>query len=92
MEFKTRSGNQKFMRVGLICEVSGTVRDAFIARGHDAISCDIEPTDSPGPHIKGDCRDYRSTWESAVKTAQKFEQKHSPELQMLWQSNGGYKE
>lgn len=42
------------MRVLIACEYSGTVRDAFIAKGHDAVSCDILPTDSPGPHIQGD--------------------------------------
>ena len=45
------------MKVLVACEESGRVRDAFIARGHDAISCDILPTDSPGPHIQGDIRD-----------------------------------
>ena len=43
------------MRVGVLCEFSGVVRDAFIARGHDAISCDLLPTEAPGPHIQGDC-------------------------------------
>lgn len=43
------------MKVLVACEYSGTVRDAFIARGHDAISCDLLPTDKPGPHIQGDC-------------------------------------
>lgn len=43
------------MKVLVACEYSGVVRDAFIARGHDAISCDLLETDSPGPHIKGDC-------------------------------------
>lgn len=43
------------MRVLIACEYSGRVRDAFIALGHDAISCDLLPTDSPGPHIQGDC-------------------------------------
>lgn len=33
------------------------MRDAFLAKGHDAISCDLLPTDSPGPHIQGDIRD-----------------------------------
>lgn len=42
-------------RVLIACEYSGRVRDAFIARGHDAISCDLLPTDAPGPHIQGDC-------------------------------------
>lgn len=36
------------------CESSGIVRDAFIAKGHNAISCDLLPTESPGPHIEGD--------------------------------------
>lgn len=39
----------------MLCEFSGVVRDAFIRRGHDAISCDLLPTESPGPHIQGDC-------------------------------------
>lgn len=42
------------MRVLVACEYSGVVRDAFLARGHDAWSCDLLPTDSPGPHIEGD--------------------------------------
>lgn len=42
------------MRVLVACEFSGIVRDAFIARGHDAWSCDLLPTESPGPHIQGD--------------------------------------
>ena len=45
------------MKVLVACEYSGTVRDAFIKRGHDAISCDLLPTDSPGPHYMGDARD-----------------------------------
>lgn len=46
------------MKVAILCEFSGIVRDAFIAAGHDAISCDLEPTESQGPHIQGDLRDY----------------------------------
>jgi hypothetical protein len=42
------------MRVLIACEVSGVVRDAFIARGYDAVSCDIMPTESKGPHIQDD--------------------------------------
>lgn len=42
------------MRVLVACEFSGRVRDAFIARGHDAVSCDIEDTETSGPHIQGD--------------------------------------
>ena len=45
------------MRVLVACEFSGIVRDAFIARGHDAISCDLLPTERPGPHIQGDVRE-----------------------------------
>src|SRR5487761_1007166 len=44
------------MKVLVACEFSGVVRDAFIARGHNAISCDILDTVTPGPHIKGDIR------------------------------------
>lgn len=42
------------MKVLIGCEFSGTVRDAFIARGHDAMSCDLLPTEKPGPHFQGD--------------------------------------
>lgn len=45
------------MRVLVACEFSGAVRDAFIARGHDAMSCDLLPSDVPGPHYCGDVRD-----------------------------------
>jgi hypothetical protein len=45
------------MRVLVACEYSGTVRDAFIKLGHDAMSCDIIPTDVPGPHYEGDVLD-----------------------------------
>ena len=42
------------LRVLVACEYSGSVRDAFRALGHDAMSCDLLPTDSPGPHHHGD--------------------------------------
>lgn len=45
------------MRVLVACEFSGIVRDAFIARGHDAVSCDLLPTERPGPHHHGDVRE-----------------------------------
>ena len=45
------------MKVIVACEFSGVVRDAFLAKGHDAISCDLLETESPGPHIQGDIRD-----------------------------------
>jgi len=41
------------MRVLIACEYSGRVRDAFIGGGHDAMSCDLLPTDVPGPHYRG---------------------------------------
>lgn len=44
------------MKVLVACEYSGIVRDAFIARGHNAISCDFYPTERPGPHFQGDVR------------------------------------
>jgi hypothetical protein len=45
------------MKVLIACEYSGRVRDAFLAKGHDAISCDLLPTDAPGPHYQGDVFD-----------------------------------
>lgn len=45
------------MKILIACEYSGTVRDAFIAKGHDAMSCDLLPTDKPGPHYEGDIVD-----------------------------------
>jgi hypothetical protein len=45
------------MKVLIACEYSGIVRDEFLKLGHDAISCDLLPTDSPGPHYQGDVFD-----------------------------------
>jgi len=45
------------MRVLVACEYSGAVRDAFLARGHEAMSCDFLPTERPGPHYEGDVFD-----------------------------------
>ena len=45
------------MRVLVACEYSGTVRDAFVAAGHNAMSCDLLPTDAPGLHWCGDVRE-----------------------------------
>lgn len=42
------------MRVLVACECSGTVRNAFIARGHMAVSCDLQPSEVNGPHFRGD--------------------------------------
>ena len=48
------------MRVLVACEFSGVVRDAFIRKGIDAISCDLLPSESWGGHIQGDVRDVLS--------------------------------
>lgn len=45
------------MKVLVACEFSGTVRDAFASRGHDAMSCDLRPSEQPGKHYQGDVRD-----------------------------------
>ena len=45
------------MRALVACECSGEIRDALIAVGVDAISCDLKPTRKPGPHYQGDVRD-----------------------------------
>jgi len=45
------------MRILVACEFSGTVRDAFIRKGHDAMSCDILEGEGDGPHYMGDIRE-----------------------------------
>jgi hypothetical protein len=45
------------MKVLIACEFSGIVREAFKARGHDAWSCDLLPTEIPGQHYQGDVFD-----------------------------------
>lgn len=55
------------MRVLIGCEFSGIVRDAFAARGHDAWSCDLLPTERPGQHICGDVeRERESGWDMVI--------------------------
>jgi hypothetical protein len=55
------------MRVLVACEYSGRVRDAFLRAGHDALSCDLEPTEVPGPHYQGDLRDLMGErWDLVV--------------------------
>ena len=46
------------MKVLIACEYSGIVRDAFAAKGHDAWSCDILPTESLGNHFQGDVLEH----------------------------------
>lgn len=55
------------MRVLVACEFSGRVRDAFTARGHDAWSCDLLPSETPGQHIQGDVlRILKDGWDLMV--------------------------
>lgn len=55
------------MKLLVACEYSGKFRDALIAQGHDAMSCDILPTDKPGPHYQGDVRDVLyEDWDGLV--------------------------
>lgn len=58
--------NQK-LKVLIACESSGATRDAFIALGHDAMSCDLLATQVPGPHYEGDVRDVlQEPWDMVI--------------------------
>jgi hypothetical protein len=58
------------LRVLVACEFSGIVRDAFAARGHDAWSCDLLETESPGfgvKHYQGDVLNHlREGWDLMI--------------------------
>lgn len=55
------------MRVLIACEYSGRVRDAFRSKGHEAVSCDLLPTDVPGPHYQGPVEEILSDgWDLMV--------------------------
>jgi len=56
------------MKVLIACEYSGAVRDAFLKNGHNALSCDLLPTDSPGPHYQGSILDilYQDQWDLMI--------------------------
>ena len=58
------------MNILIGMECSGVVRDAFIAAGHNAMSCDLLETERPGPHYKGDIRDILESggvsWDIAI--------------------------
>jgi len=55
------------MKVLVACEFSGTVRDAFVRAGHDAMSCDLLPSDTEGKHYQGDVRDIlNSGWDLMI--------------------------
>ena len=81
------------MKVLIACEYSGIVRDAFIAEGHDAISCDLLPTERPGPHIQGDVVPLlREPWDLVIAHPpctylcnSGVRWLHDPERPMRWQ-------
>lgn len=51
----------------IACEYSGRVRDAMLARGIDAVSCDLLPSETDGPHIQGDVTDIlRKRWSGVI--------------------------
>jgi hypothetical protein len=55
------------MKILIACEYSGRVRDAFIAQGHDAISCDLLPTERAGPHYQGNVLDILNNgWDMMI--------------------------
>ena len=55
------------MKVLIACEYSGVVRDQFLRGGHDAMSCDLLPTEAPGPHYHGDVFDVIDyPWDLAI--------------------------
>ena len=55
------------MKVLVACECSGHVRDAFLSRGHEAMSADLKPTETPGPHYQGNVLDLMSErWDLVV--------------------------
>lgn len=69
------------MRVLVACEKSGRVRNEFAKRGHDAWSCDLEPTETPGQHFQGDVRlILRDIWDLIIA---------HPECTFLTVSNNG---
>jgi site-specific DNA-cytosine methylase len=55
------------MKILIACEFSGTVRTAFQEAGHDALSCDLLPSEIPGQHYQGDVRDILNDgWDMMV--------------------------
>lgn len=83
------------MRVLVACEFSGIVRDAFKARGHNAWSCDLLPSEIPGQHIQGDViKILREPWDLiiahppcthlAVSGARWFKNKKKEQQEAVW--------
>ena len=67
---RIRAGREGGPRILIACEYSATVRDAFRARGFDAWSCDLLPTEGdPRWHIKGDAIEaaYRGGWDAMIE-------------------------
>lgn len=56
------------MNILIACEYSGRVREAFAARGHNVMSCDLRETEQPGIHYRGDVRDvlYAGCWDMMI--------------------------
>lgn len=83
------------MKVLVACEFSGTVRDAFASRGHDAWSCDLLPTEKPGNHYQGNVLDIlnKEGWDLmighppcthlAVSGARWFNEKQQEQIEAL---------
>lgn len=82
------------MRVLIACEFSGAVRDAFLANGHDATSCDFLPSETQGKHYQGDVKDILNDgWDLmiahppcthlAVSGARWFKDKKQEQLESL---------
>lgn len=82
------------MKVLVACEFSGIVRDAFIQQGHEAVSCDLLPSDTLGPHMQCDVREVLDKgWDImlafppcthlAVSGARWFKEKQTEQAQAL---------
>lgn len=82
------------MKILIACEFSGTVRDSFIGLGHDAMSCDLLPTEKHGPHYQGDVFDIiNDGWDImiahppcthlAVSGARWFEKKQNEQAEAI---------
>ena len=55
------------MKILIACEFSGIIRNAFTEKGHDAMSCDLLPTEQPGSHFQGDMRDIiNDDWDMII--------------------------
>ena len=62
LRYVSYGGGGGGVKVLVACEFSGIVRDAFIAKGHNAISCDLLPTEKPGQHYQGDVKNVLGHW------------------------------